>query len=83
MGLLFHFNFKGETSHTESSELNHAPGAATCGRCVLQGWGSPPAGWDVGRVRAGPRASAAADPDPRSARDWLHLCKPLTFPMVY
>lgn len=54
MGLPFHFNFKRETSHVESRELNHTPGVPACGRCVqgkplLQGWVFPPAGRDAGR----------------------------------
>ena len=54
MGLLFHFNFKGETSHVESSELKHTRGVPACRRCVqgkpvLQGWVSSPADGDMGR----------------------------------
>lgn len=54
MGLLFHFNFRRETSHMESSELNHTHGVPACrrrvqGKPVLQGWVSPPAHGDVGR----------------------------------
>lgn len=79
MGLLFHFNFKGETSHVESSELNHTPGVPACRRCVqgkpvLQGWVSPPADGDTGvggdtrypavQGGGGPHASAVADSDP-------------------
>lgn len=78
MGLLFHFNFKGETSHTESSELNHTPGVPGCGRCMQgkPGLGFSSRRWRRGQgcypaVGAGPRASAGAASHPRSAWDWL------------
>lgn len=47
MGLLFHFNFKGETSQVESSELNHTAAVPASRRCVRgrsapRRWVSPP-----------------------------------------
>ena len=94
MGLLFHLNFKGETSHVESSELNHTPGVPACRRCaqgkpVLWGWVPPPADGGVGRdaiqrLRQGPTHLRYQIQIPDLL--WTGctvLSKPLGFPVVY
>lgn len=71
MGLLFHFNFKGETSQVESRELNHAAAVPASRRCVRgrsapRRWVSPPVDGNVVGVPRTPPTPALADSDPKS-----------------